>query len=261
MTMIIDLPHPAGAPPALAEPREAAPDAARGAPTVMLISRSAATRLRLAPLFEDAGLAVLEAADLNAARQMMSAARLDLIVFECPSLVGDELAFCQMVASGPRTPLMLIAAAADVVDEIVALELGADDLLVGQVADRLVLARVRALLRRTRRHDELAPARKPEAAEWRLDPVTRSAIAPSGRSIVLPPAHAAALRLFLSHPGVVFTCDEGARALGSGPRGAPAFRTTVCRLRQRLDALNCGQPIQTIRGVGYTYVPRTTRPS
>lgn len=223
--------------------------------TVLLVSPSAATRLRLSRLFEDAGLAVLEAVDLGAARRMMPAAGLDLIVFECPSLVGDELAFCQMVASGPRIPLLLLARNADLVDEIVALELGADGLLTGETPDRLILARARALLRRTRRDGESPAAGRPQPRGWRLDPVTRTATSPNGREVVLPPAHASALHLFLSRPGAVFSCEEGARALGPGVMGAAAFRTTVCRLRQKLDSLNDGRPIQTVRGLGYSYAP------
>ena len=228
---------------------------------VLLVSRSAAMRLRLSRLFEEADLAVLEAVDPGAARQMMRTARLDLIVLECPSLIGDELAFCQTVAAGPRIPLLVLAAAADLVDEIVALELGADDLLAGEVADRLVLARARALLRRGRRDDSPLPVHRPEPAGWRLDPISRTATSPAGRSVVLPPGHASVLHLFLSRPGEVFTCEQGARAIGAGPQGAASFRTTVCRLRQKLDTLGDGQPIETVRGVGYTYAPGRKRQS
>lgn len=222
---------------------------------VLLVSRPGAMRERLAGLFEEAGLAVFEAAGVPAARDMLKTARLDLIVLECPSLVGDELAFCQAVASGPRLPLLVLVATADVVDEIVALELGADDLLIGEAADRLILARARALLRRTRPAPPPPQTHPAAAGGWRLDPVARAAISPSGRRVTLSPAHASAFHLFLANPGRVFTCGAGARALGAGSYGAPAFRTTVCRLRQKLDTLCDGQPIQTVRGEGYTYAP------
>lgn len=236
-------------------PIQVTPGRSSSPATVLLVGRSAATRLRLSRLFEEAGLAILEAVDPGAAGQMMRAARLDLIVLECPSLVGDELAFCQTVASGPPIPLLLLARSADFVDEIVALELGADGLLTGETPDRLILARARALLRRTRRDGESLAAGRPQPRGWRLDPVTRTATSPNGREVVLPPAHASALHLFLSRPGAVFSCEEGARALGPGVMGAAAFRTTVCRLRQKLDSLDDGRPIQTVRGLGYTYAP------
>ena len=236
-----------------AEPRRPGPCNA----AVMLVSRSSTARARLSRLLEGADLAVLVADDLARARDMMRTARLDLIVLECPSLIGDELGFCQAVATGSRVPLLLLAAAADVVDEIVALELGADDLLAGEAPDRLVLARARALLRRTRPAGDAA--RAPRQVEgWRLDPVTRAAISPAGRKVALSPAHAAAFRLFLANPDTVFTSESGARALGADNLGPSAFRTLVCRLRRKLDTLGDGQPIRTIRGLGYSYAPRTS---
>lgn len=226
---------------------------------VMVVSRTAAERARLGALFGEAEFTVLECPDIAAASRTMRAARPDLIVLECPSLVGDELAFCSTVASGPGTPLMVLAADADVVDEIVALELGADDLLTGQAAERLVLARARALLRRTRPQAEAAPPRA-TAGQWRLNPTTRAAISPNGRSVLLSPGDASALHLFLTNPGVVFTCEAGARALGARKPDARAFRTTVCRLRKKLDPLHASGPIQTVRGVGYVYAPADQRP-
>lgn len=228
--------------------------------TLMLVSRAASERARLAALFQEAGFTVLECADIPGARHMMRATKLDMIVLECPSLIGDELAFCQAVSAGPRVPLLILSAGADVVDEIVALELGADDLLTGHATDRLVLARARALLRRTRLRDD--PPRPPseDVGRWRLDAVTRRAVSPQGQSVLLSPADASALHLFLSNPGVVFTCEAGAQALGAGVRGARGFRTTVCRLRKKLNSLNGDGPIETVWGVGYTYAPARQAP-
>ena len=54
---------------------------------------------------------------------------------------------------------------------------------------------------------------------------------------------------------MVFTCEAGARALGARQPDARAFRTTVCRLRKKLNALHASGPIETVRGVGYVYAP------
>lgn len=240
--------------------RMTGPAALNDAAAVLLVSPSGMARDRLGELFEDAGLAVFEAAGIPAARETIKSERLDLVVLECPSLVGDELDFCQSVAAGPRLPLLLLVATADVVDEIVALELGADSLLIGEAADRLILARARALLRRGR-PAEPPPQPRPASAPggWRLDPIARAAISPSGKRVSLTPAHASAFHLFLANPGAAFTSEAGARALGGDAGGAASFRTTVCRLRQKLGSLNDGQPIRTVRGGGYTYAP--ARPS
>jgi len=221
----------------------------------MVVSGETSASARLEHLFKDAGFTVLECPDIAAATQMMRSAKLDLIVLQCRSLVGGELTFCGAVAAAPCAPLLVLATNADVVDEIVALELGADDLLTGEVADRLVLARARALLRRTR---PLAAARlKPEATgQWRLNATTRTATSPGGQTVLLSPGDASALHLFLTNPGVVFTCQAGALALGAGKLDARGFRTTVCRLRKKLNPLYEIEPIQTVRGIGYMFAPQ-----
>ncbi len=221
----------------------------------MVVSGEAPARAGLGRLFREAGFTVLECPDIAAATQMLRAAKLDLIVLKCPSLVGDELAFCRTVAAGPCAPLLVLAADADVVDEIVALELGADDLLTGEVADRLVLARARALLRRAQPLAEARPKRE-ATGQWRLNPTTRAATSPGGQSVLLSPGDAAALHLFLTNPGVVFTCEAGARALGAGKLDARGFRTTVCRLRKKLNPLHEIEPIRTVRGIGYMFAPQ-----
>lgn len=228
---------------------------ATDATTVAVVSASALERDRLAALMVDAGFNVLQAATLDFAHSLIASEVVDLVVLHCPALVGDELAFCRTLASDAGGPLLLVLVGqADLVDEIVALEIGADDLLAGAVADRLVLAHAKALLRR-------APPRRPRdavrqpAAGWRMNPTTRAAISPAGRSVVLAPSDASAFHLFLTNPGVVFTGEAGARALGADRINTGTFRTTVCRLRKKLDELGEGDPILTVRGIGYAYAP------
>lgn len=241
-------------------------DAAWRAPTtdaarVAIVSPSSRERRRLAALVADAGFTVLQASKLDVAEALIASEDVDLVLLNCAALVGETLSFCRTLASDAGGPLLLVLAGqADVVDEIVALEVGADDLLVGAVADRLVVARAKALLRRA------APRRRSGGSGetslgWRMNPTTRTAISPAGRSVVLAPSDASALHLFLSHPDVVFTNEAGAQALGAGRTNPATFRTTVCRLRKKLAELGDGDPIMTVRGVGYAYAPAGPRAS
>lgn len=234
---------------------------ATDATTVAVVSPSASERDRLAKLFVEAGFTVLQAESPEAAQTLIGPAGVDLVLLQCPAMVGDELAFCRNLASTPFAPLVLVLASrADVVDEIIALEVGADDLLVGPVADRLVLAHAKALLRRAAPRVRMdSPERDEADSGWRLNPTTRAAISPGGRSVLLAPADASAFHLFLTNPGVVFTGEAGARAIGAGAVSPAAFRTTVCRLRKKLDGLGDGRPIQTVRGIGYAYAPAVGR--
>lgn len=239
--------------PLRAEPRRRG--SAADVATVAVVCSAAAERDRLAAVLVDAGFTVLQASNLDGARALIAAETVDLVLLHCAALVGAELVFCRTLAARPHSPLLLVVAGqADIVDEIVALEIGADDLLAGAVNERLVLARAKALLRRAapRRQRDLACE---APAGWRMNPTTRAAISPTGRSVLLAPSDASAFHLFLSNPGVVFTGEAGARALGAGPVSPAAFRTTVCRLRKRLDELGEGDPILTVRGVGYAFAP------
>lgn len=219
---------------------------------VIVVSRGASAQGDLQGAFKRSGFQVIEAADFSVVERTLAAGSVDLVVIESSILDEDQLSFCRAASAGSaRPPVLIVSTNADMIEHIIALEVGADDLVVSPIDERLLMARVRALLRRS----QAAPSPAPTGQDsgWRLNPLTRVAISPGGHTISLSQAHAAAFHLFLTHPGVVFTCETAARALGVKANGALAFRTTVCRLRKKLDLLSDGQPIQTVRGVGYVY--------
>lgn len=235
-------------PPSSIRPRERAPETA----TLVVVSPSRAERRRLAALVADIGCTVLEASSPETA-QALGAASVDLVLLHCRALAGEELAFCRTLGGARQPPLVLVVAEkADLVDEIVALEIGADDLIAEPASDRLILARAKALMRRASPRRESARAHQSRPG-WRLNPTTRAATSPAGRTVVLSPSDASAFHLFLENPDVVFTSEAGARAVGTNSPSPASFRTTVCRLRKKLDALGDGEPIRTVRGVGYVY--------
>jgi len=226
----------------------------------VVVSRSPTERARIGAIFEQNGFSVVPAPDTAAAEQALSVAAVDLVVIESPSLDGDQLSFCRRVSVASRAPILILSANAELIEHIVALEVGADDLLAGPVDDRLLIARVRALLRRTRPRPRSDGSMETEG-RWRLNREMRTAISPSGRVAALSKADASAFDLFLSHPGVVFTSETGARALGLAGQAPGGFRTTVCRLRRKLSRLNDGEPLRTVRGSGYVYAGREGPPS
>lgn len=227
--------------------RSRVPDAA----TVAVVGASPSERWRLGALAGEIGCTVLEAASPEAARRLAATGSVDLVILHCAALVGEGLAVCRALSGAQRPPLVLIVAeTADLVDEILALELGADDLILGTATDRLVLARLKALLRRAPPRQPVVQSRR-DRPGWRLNPTTRAATSPGGRTAVLSPSDASVFHLFLENPGVVLTGETGARALRITPPTAAAFRTAVCRLRKKLGALGDGEPILTVRGVGY----------
>lgn len=144
---------------------------------------------------------------------------------------------------------------ADVISRIVALEVGADDLLPTQVDGRLLLAQARALMRRCdTRLDRAAPP--PSQDSWKLDPVSREAIGPNGRRLRITPQEVSLLNMFLDNPGVMFTSETASQRIPNLKQdNSTGFRTAMSRLRRKLSELDCGEVIQTVHGAGYLYRP------
>jgi two-component system OmpR family response regulator len=199
-----------------------------------------------------AGFATDEARDGEAAVTRFKAARPDLVVLDVslPELDGFDV--CRALRALAPTPIVFLSSRTEEVDRILALELGGDDYIVKPFSPRELVARVRAVLRRT------AARETPEAApkvishgDLRLDEDLFKAFWKK-KEVVLTATEFDLLRALMGHPGKVYRRDELIdRAYGG--EVVVSDRTIdshVRRLRQKLQAVG-GDPIETVHGVGY----------
>ncbi len=146
------------------------------------------------------------------------------------------------------TPILVLTAKDGELDEAEALDTGADDYLTKPFSLTVLLARLRALVRRG------APARPVvlEHGDLRLDPVTRQ-VTRAGEEVALTPRELALLERFLRHPTAVHSKGELLDAVwGHLYDGDPAVvEVYVHYLRRKLGA----EVLQTVRGVGYRLAP------
>jgi two-component system OmpR family response regulator len=191
----------------------------------------------------------------------------DLIVLDLMLPGDDGLVLCrELRASKHRAlPVLMLTARGDEADRILGLEMGADDYLAKPFAVRELLARIRAVLRRTRM---LPPnLQTSEAArllgfgDWRLDTVARHLLDADGTMVALSGAEYRLLRVFLDHPQHVLTRDQLLN-LTQG-RQADVFDRSidllVSRLRQRLrDEAREPRYIKTMRSEGYVFSAAVT---
>lgn len=179
---------------------------------------------------------------------------IDLVVFDGRLSAGGAYAFCRKLAVGGGAPIILLSDNADVVSRIVALEVGADDLLPTPVDRRLLLAQTRALLRRSRTLRDTRSEAPPARAGWALDPVAREAIGPDGARLPLSPQEVSLMDMFLGNPGVVFTPETAMQWIPTLKQDTTVgFRTAMSRLRRKLGNSDFGAAIRTVRGAGYVY--------
>ena len=206
------------------------------------------------------GLRVTTAADGRQMRAFLEADRVDLIVLDVMMPGDDGLVLCRELRAGKHkaTPVLMLTARADDTDRIVGLEMGADDYLAKPFVARELLARIKAVLRRTRMMPpnlQVTEAGQLLAfGEWQLDTVARHLLDTDGTAVALSGAEYRLLRVFLDHPQRVLSRDQLLN-LTQG-REAELFDRSidllVSRVRQRLrDDAREPAYIKTVRSEGY----------
>ncbi|MFK3647603.1 response regulator [Lysobacter enzymogenes] len=213
------------------------------------------------------GLRASTAADGRDMRAALDAQDIDLIVLDLMLPGDDGLVLCRNLRAGPHKaiPVLMLTARDDATDRIVGLEMGADDYLAKPFSPRELLARINAVIRRTRM---LPPnLRVSEAVRliafgsWRLDTTARHLLDRDGTAIALSGAEFRLLRVFLDHPQRVLSRDQLLN-LTQG-RDAEHFDRSidllVSRLRQRLqDDARDQSYIKTVRSEGYVFSQAVT---
>jgi two-component system OmpR family response regulator len=208
------------------------------------------------------GLQVSTAADARQMRAVLATAQIDLVVLDLMLPGTDGLALCRELR-GPKVthmPILMLTARSDEADRILGLELGADDYLTKPFSARELLARIQAVLRRTRMlPPNMAAAEtmlKLHFGDWILDTVARHLVDHQSVIVSLSGAEYRLLRVLLDHPHRVLTRDQ-LLSLTQG-READMFDRSidllVSRLRQRLnDEAREPHYIKTMRNEGYVF--------
>lgn len=175
-----------------------------------------------------------------------------------PDLDGFEV-LRRLRAEGNSVPVIMLTARGDEIDRIVGLELGADDYVVKPFSPRELVARVRALLRRTAEAEALRAQIKPALAtppHLQLDTARRHALF-HNQPLDLRPREFDLLALLATHSGQVWTRDELLRRVWGSDQHIDARTVDVHirRLRAKLTAIApAADPIQTEWGVGYRWI-------
>jgi len=190
-------------------------------------------------------------------RQALDAGDYDLAILDVMLPDEDGFSLCRWVRQHPRharVPIIMLTASSDETDRVIGLELGADDYIGKPFGPRELLARIKALLRRTE-FAQAAPASTVLSFDdWRLDTTRHRLYHRDGEEVLLTGADFALLKLFLDHPQQILDRDT----IGNATRGRepmPLDRIVdmaVSRLRQRLrDTDKPPRLIRTVRGSGY----------
>jgi two-component system OmpR family response regulator len=166
-----------------------------------------------------------------------------------------------------RIPIIILTAQSEDIDKILGLELGADDYIVKPFNSRELLARIRAVLRRTETPnanvvDGRAVRQAYLFSGWRVDVLAREVVAPCGIKVAMTGAEFDLLHALCENPNRVLTREQLIN-MTHGPTTGPFERSIdvlISRLRQKIEA-DPKKPsfIQTVRSEGYIFSTHVAR--
>ncbi len=205
---------------------------------------------------DKAGMATRVASDGAEALSATEDQLPDLIVLDINMPEMDGLEFCRAVRRTSEVPILFLSSRDDEIDRVIGLEIGADDYVTKPFSPRELVARINAILKRSR-----PAAPEPEAETLRvgaleIDPVEHRVLW-QGDEISLTATEFQMLQVFASQPRRVFSRDDLMRAVYA-PGIHVSDRTLdshVRHVRAKLAAAGIRDLIETVHGVGFRLTP------
>jgi DNA-binding response OmpR family regulator len=218
-------------------------------PRVLVVDDEVGVRTALARGLMAEGMEVVTAADGPTALQTALKGTFDVILLDViiPGLSGYRV-LERLRAAGVDTPVLLVSAKDGEVDQADGLDLGADGYVVKPFSFLVLLARIRALLRR---QDDIRPGQL-RLGELTVDPVAEQ-VRWAGRPVELTSREFALLHALVHRQGTVLSKDELLRVAWGGPQVVTrnAVEVYIGYVRRKLADAGAGLLINTVRGQGY----------
>ena len=234
----------------------------QGAAHILIVDDHREIRDLVSRALTKEGFRVSTAADGRAMRKVLADGRIDLVLLDLMLPGEDGLSLCRSLRAESNIPIIMLTAKGDEVDRIIGLEMGADDYLPKPFGSRELIARIKAVLRRS---SEKLPTTKPAQRptryvfdRWTLDTGARELLRDDGVTVPLSTGEYDLLIALVERPQRVLSRDQ-LLDLARGRSAAGLDRsvdTQVSRLRKKLE-LDAADPkiIKTIWGGGYMFTP------
>jgi two-component system OmpR family response regulator len=233
---------------------------------IVVVDDDEETRNELRDYFSRRGFSVSTADGGEQLREILGGDgnEIDLVVLDLIMPGEDGFALTDIIRRNCDSGIIILSAVGDPADQVLGLELGADDYVTKPCDPRALLARIRSVLRR---RAEIVPGDTPahinclEFSGYRLLPASRQFLSANGHEIPLTTAEFDLLELLAKNPGRVMTRDQLVgitknRALSPFDRSIDIL---VSRIRKKIE-LDPREPkiIRTIRNVGYLFTADVT---
>ena len=206
---------------------------------------------------EKHGFRVMTAGDGQSALTVARREKPDMIVLDLmlPKLDGREV--CRILRRESDVPIIMLTALSEEIDQVTGLELGADDYVIKPFPPRALVARVRALLRRTR--GEIKMTGIIRVGDLEID-AEKYAASFKDLPLKLTPNEFKLLQLLASRPGQTFTREQLLDDLhGVASTTDRSVDSHIKNLRKKLESLSGKPMIETVYGIGYRFVEGSSK--
>jgi DNA-binding response OmpR family regulator len=227
---------------------------------ILVVDDDADLRRMVADYLGDYDLRVTGAPDGPAMRDAMAREVVDLVLLDLKLPSEDGMTLARELRETSNVPIIILTGRKDDVDRIMGLELGADDYLTKPFNLRELLARIRAILRRTQAHPVTAmEGRAPQAfrfGAWELDLRSRRLTSNDGERVELTHAEFALLAAFLGAPERILSREQLLELSRGNDENVfdRSIDVQILRLRRKIES-DPSRPklIRTERGAGYFF--------
>ena len=227
---------------------------------ILVVDDDADLRQMVADYLTDYDLRVTGAVDGPAMRDAMAREVVDLVLLDLKLVSEDGMNLARELRETSNVPIIMLTGRRDDVDRIMGLELGADDYLTKPFNLRELLARIRAILRRTQAHSaapgEGRAAQAFRFGEWELDVRSRRLTSNDGERVELTHAEFALLAAFLGAPERILSREQLLELSRGNDENVfdRSIDVQILRLRRKIET-DPSRPklIRTERGAGYFF--------
>ncbi|MBF0447412.1 MAG: two-component system response regulator TorR [Magnetococcales bacterium] len=224
---------------------------------ILVVEDDPVTRGLMTAYFEKAGFQVYAAANGQEMWELISAAEMDLVLLDINLPGEDGFSLTKNLRYRSEIGIILVTARREDIDRIVGLELGADDYVTKPFNERELLVRVKNLLRRTSKPNQVEEELSIYSFHgWQLNIDQRRLVSPDDEPVHLTNGEFLLLSALVRHPGRVFTRNQLLESVSSR-EWMPNDRTIdvmINRLRRKIE-VNLKEPkiLVTVHGVGYQF--------
>jgi DNA-binding response OmpR family regulator len=230
-------------------------------PHVLAVDDDAAMRQLIAEYLGENDLRVTTVSNGADMEKALTEHAIDVVVLDLRLAGEDGMQHAKKLRESSEVPIIIVSGRKDEADRVMGLELGADDYITKPFSPRELLARVRAVLRRSKATGEMLPSRNEKRrayrfAGWELNLRTRRLTGPGGGRVELSNGEFSLLQAFCSAPQRVLTREQllDLSRLHNAEVYDRSIDVQILRLRRKVET-NPAQPayIKTERGAGYIF--------